>query len=246
MALRTIIIDDERLARRELRELLKQEDGVEVLAEASNADEALELIPQERPDLIFLDIQMPGKDGFQMLRELEKVPRVVFVTAYDEYALQAFEINALDYLLKPVDEGRLHETLERIKNSVSEEVSSEQEEAKEEELLGPEDRIFIKDGEKCWFIPLKKVRVFESDGNYIRVYFDQERPLILRSLNELEKRLDERHFFRTGRKRIVNLNYVEDIESWFNGRLLIKLQGEEEGVEVSRRQAARFKEKMSL
>ena len=244
MSLRTIIIDDERLARKELRESLEQEKGVELVGEAANADEALEMIPREDPDLLFLDIQMPGKDGFQMLRELEKAPRVVFVTAYDEYALKAFEVNALDYLLKPVDEARLHEAIERIEKEEVASTSKGPEEGKD--VLGPEDRIFIKDGESCWFIPLKKVRVFESDGNYIRVHFDQERPLILRSLNELEKRLDERHFFRTGRKRIVNLDHVEDIEPWFNGRLLVKLSGESEGIEVSRRQAARFKEMMSL
>jgi two-component system LytT family response regulator len=244
MSLRTIIIDDERLARKELRESLEGEKNVEVIGEAGNADEALEMIPRLDPDLLFLDIRMPGKDGFQMLRELESAPRVVFVTAYDEYALEAFEMNALDYLLKPVDEGRLREAVQRIDKEEGTRASKGSDEG--EEVMSPDDRIFIKDGEKCWFIPLKKVRIFESDGNYIRVHFDDERPLILRSLNELEKRLDERHFFRTGRKHIVNLDQVEDIEPWFNGRLLVKLSGDDEGIEVSRRQAARFKEKMSL
>lgn len=244
MTLRTLIIDDERLARKELRELLKEERGVEVVGEASNADEASRMIEEEDPDLLFLDIQMPGKNGFQMLQELSRAPRVIFVTAYDEYALKAFEVNALDYLLKPVEQERLHAAVERVRRD--EEGTVHEGSPGSKELLGPEDRIFIKDGEKCWFIPLKKVRVFESDGNYIRVRFDDERPLILRSLNDLEKRLDERHFFRTGRKRIVNLSHVESIEPWFNGRLLVQVSGEKEGIEVSRRQAARFKEKMSL
>lgn len=241
MSLRTLIIDDERLARKELREGLEQEESIEIAGEAGNADEAVEQVRSLDPDLLFLDIRMPGKDGFQFLQELDSSPRVIFVTAYDEYALQAFEVNALDYLLKPVDGKRLHEAVQRV---VEEEASTD--ERKNAEVLGPDDRIFIKDGEKCWFLLLRDVRVFESEGNYIRVLFDDQRPLILRSLNELEKRLDERHFFRTGRKRIINLDQIYDIEPWFNGRLLVKLKGLEEGVEVSRRQAARFKERMSL
>ncbi len=239
-----MIIDDERLARKELREQLEGIEGLELCTEASNAEEALELIPEEEPDLLLLDIQMPGKDGFQMLQELERTPRVIFVTAFDDHALKAFEVNALDYLLKPVDPERLKEAVERVRVELKDSYEGRGEAPKE--VLGPEDRIFIKDGEKCWFIPLKDVRVFESDGNYIRVHFRDERPLILRSLNELEKRLDERHFFRTGRKRIVNLDHVESIDPWFNGRLLVRIKGEEEGIEISRRQAARFKEKMSL
>ena len=239
-----MIIDDERLARKELREQLEGIEGVDVCSEASNADEAFDSIPKEDPDLLLLDIQMPGKDGFQMLQELDRAPRVIFVTAYDEYALKAFEVNALDYLLKPVDPDRLKEAVDKVKAEYEEQDKDENERGKA--VLGPEDRIFIKDGEKCWFIPLGDVRVFESDGNYIRVYFKDERPLILRSLNELESRLDERHFFRIGRKRIVNLDRVDSIDPWFNGRLLIKMEGDEEGMEVSRRQAARFKEKMSL
>ncbi|MFB6257477.1 MAG: LytR/AlgR family response regulator transcription factor [Flavobacteriales bacterium] len=245
MPLRTIIIDDERLARKELRELLEAESGIESCGEASNAEEAIDLIRKEDPDLLLLDIQMPGKDGFQMLQELEKAPRVIFVTAYDDHALKAFEVNALDYLLKPVDQQRFQEAVDRVKKEATYDAEN-REERGANDVLGIDDRIFIKDGEKCWFIPLKEVRVFESDENYIRVRFQDQDPLILRSLNELEKRLDERHFFRTGRKRIVNLNHVEDIEPWFNGRLLIKIRGEEEDIEVSRRQAARFKERMSL
>lgn len=244
--MRTIIVDDERLARRELQDLLKKEEGIELVGEAGNAEEAVQAIQEGDPDLLFLDVQMPGKDGFELLQELEIPPRVIFVTAYDEYALRAFEVNALDYLLKPVEEERLHSAVERVKNEETPlEAPEKREGVEEESVLGLDDRIFIKDGEKCWFTPLRDVRVFESEGNYVRVRFGDERPLILRSLNELEKRLDERHFFRIGRKRIINLSWVERIDPWFNGRLLVKLQEGEE-VEVSRRQAARFKEKLSL
>lgn len=243
MNLRTIIVDDERLARQELRDLLGREEGLEIVGEAGNAEEAFQVVRDTDPDLLFLDVQMPGKDGFELLQELDVPPRVIFVTAYDEYALRAFDVNALDYLLKPVEEDRLHAAIERVKKEETPLPASDPE--KDESILGPDDRIFIKDGEKCWFTPLRDVRVFESEGNYVRVRFGSERPLILRSLNELEKRLDERHFFRIGRKRIINLSWVERIDPWFNGRLLVKLKEGEE-VEVSRRQAARFKERLSL
>lgn len=244
--MRTIIVDDERLARRELQDLLQGEEGIELVGEAGNAEEAVQAIHEGDPDLLFLDVQMPGKDGFELLQELEVPPRVIFVTAYDEYALRAFEVNALDYLLKPVEEERLHAAVERVKNEETPLEDPRNEEREEDDsVLGLDDRIFIKDGEKCWFTPLRDVRVFESEGNYVRVRFGDERPLILRSLNELEKRLDDRHFFRIGRKRIINLSWVERIDPWFNGRLLVKLQEGEE-VEVSRRQAARFKERLSL
>lgn len=245
MSLRTIIVDDERLARKELRSCLEKEKGVELVGEAANADEAKELMKKERPALLLLDVQMPGKDGFQLLQELEELPAVIFVTAYDEHAIRAFEVNALDYLLKPVDQERLHEALERVDQEEGGEASAGKKEEANDELLGPDDRIFLKDGERCWFIPLREVRVFESEGNYIRVRFQDQKPLILRSLNELEKKLDERHFFRIGRKRIVGLLHVKDVEPWFNGRLLIRMEDGEE-LEVSRRQAARFKERMSL
>jgi two-component system LytT family response regulator len=240
--MRALIVDDERLARKELMKLLEDHPMIEVVGEAMNADEAINMINDLNPDLLFLDIQMPGKTGFQLLEELDSVPLVVFTTAYDEFALKAFEVNALDYLLKPIQPERLAETVSKL---------SEKERAKTVAVNGPEkklglnDQVFVKDGDRCWFVSLSNVRLFESDGNYIKVYFDANRPMIHKSLNALDEKLDERAFFRASRKHIVNLSWVEGIEPWFNGGLMVRLRGGDK-VEVSRRQAAKFKDMMSL
>ncbi|MFM7430700.1 MAG: LytR/AlgR family response regulator transcription factor [Flammeovirgaceae bacterium] len=238
--MKALIIDDERLARKELLKLLEAHPSIEVAGEAANADEAEKMIEELNPDLLFLDIQMPGRTGFQLLESLDSVPMVVFTTAYDQYALKAFEVNALDYVLKPIVPERLSEAIHKV---------MEKEKAKTgrlgEKKLGLEDQVFVKDGERCWFVSLSAVRMFESDGNYIKVYFDNNKPMIHKSLNALDEKLDERAFFRASRKHIVNLSWVEGIEPWFNGGLMVRLKGGDK-VEVSRRQAAKFKDMMSL
>jgi two-component system LytT family response regulator len=240
--MRALIVDDERLARKELMKLLEDHPMIEVVGEAMNAEEAIQMVNELNPDLLFLDIQMPGKTGFQLLEELDSVPLVVFTTAYDEFALKAFEVNALDYLLKPIQPERLAEAVSKL---------ADKERAKIAAIRGPEkklglsDQVFVKDGDRCWFVSLNNVRLFESDGNYIKVYFDNNRPMIHKSLNALDEKLDERAFFRASRKHIVNLSWVEGIEPWFNGGLMVKLRGGDK-VEVSRRQAAKFKDMMSL
>mgnify|MGYP005628894235 FL=1 len=245
--MRAIIIDDERLARKELNNLLENYPEIEIVDQAVNADEALEKIIQLDPELIFLDIQMPGKTGFELLEELEKVPKVIFTTAYDEFAIKAFDVNALDYLLKPIQEERLKDTINKVLAVQASALAERAQEGVSEikQQLGMNDQVFVKDGDRCWFISLKEIRLFESDGNYIKVYFDNVKPMIHKSLNALDEKLDERSFFRASRKHIINLSWIETIETWFNGGLLVQLKGGEK-VEVSRRQAARFKEKMSL
>lgn len=244
--MRAIVIDDERLARKELITLLNQLETVEVVGEAVNVDDAKEKIDLLNPDVIFLDIQMPEKTGFDLLEELDNVPHVIFTTAYDEYALKAFQVNALDYLLKPIEPKRLEEAINKLLIKMeggpkSEQYSSSQGQKK----LTLEDQVFVKDGDRCWFVRLSNVRLFESDGNYIKVYFDNFKPMIHKSLNALDERLDEKSFFRASRKHIINLGWVEGIEPWFNGGLVVTLKGGDR-IEVSRRQAARFKEMMSL
>ncbi|MCI0350225.1 MAG: LytTR family DNA-binding domain-containing protein [Acidobacteriales bacterium] len=234
--MRAMIIDDERLARNELRRLLASFPEIEVVSEAKNADEAIRLIEQERPELLFLDVQMPGKTGFELLEELETVPPVIFTTAYDEFALRAFEVNALDYLLKPIVPERLGAALSKI-------VARKRQFASAHMQL--DQRIFVKDGERCWFVALREIMLFESEGNYTRVYFGDNRPLLLRSLNYLEERLDPHAFFRVSRKHIVNLRWVEAIEPWMNSGFKVKLRSGLE-VEMSRRQSSRFRELMSL
>ena len=244
--MRAIVIDDERLARKELINLLNQLETVEVVGEAVNVDDAKEKIDQLQPDVIFLDIQMPEKTGFDLLEELDNVPHVIFTTAYDEYALKAFQVNALDYLLKPIEPKRLEEAINKLVGKI-EGVSKRDESGAyvNQKKLTLEDQVFVKDGDRCWFVRLSNVRLFESDGNYIKVYFDNFKPMIHKSLNALDERLDEKSFFRASRKHIINLGWVEAIEPWFNGGLVVTLKGGDR-IEVSRRQAARFKEMMSL
>ncbi|GAB2618573.1 LytR/AlgR family response regulator transcription factor [Belliella aquatica] len=245
--MRALVIDDERLARKELINLLSQYDHVEVVGEAANVDDAKEKIDALLPDVVFLDIQMPEKTGFDLLEELDNVPHVIFTTAYDEYALKAFQVNALDYLLKPIEPKRLSEAIERLQKKLQDQVqhSEESSSKSEDKKLTLDDQVFVKDGDRCWFVKLINVRLFESDGNYIKVYFENNKPMIHKSLNALDERLDEKAFFRASRKHIINLSWVEAIEPWFNGGLVVTLKGGDR-IEVSRRQAARFKDMMSL
>jgi two-component system, LytTR family, response regulator len=246
MSFRTIIIDDERLARNELKKLLQDFGEIEVIDEAANVQEGIDKIEQHNPDLIFLDIQMPGKTGFDLLEELERAPKVIFTTAYDEFALKAFEVNALDYLLKPVEPRRLSDAIQKLHQEESREPSMNGNGvATRNGLLGEEDQVFVKDGERCWFVKLNEIRLFESVGNYAKVFFGPNKPLILKSLNALEERLDEKVFFRANRKHIINMRWIEKIEPYFNGGLLLELKGGEK-IEVSRRQTVKFKEMMSL
>ncbi len=243
--IRTMIVDDERLARQEIKRLLESFSEIEVIAESGVVDEALDIIEKEKPDLLLLDIQMPGKTGFELLDELNgPTPEVIFITAYDEYALQAFEVNALDYLMKPVDENKLRDSILKVSKRVDDRRESRRV-SDEAETLSIKDQVFLKDGDKCWFVELSKVRLFESEGNYVRVYFDDQRPLILKSLNGLTERLNEKYFFRASRKHIVNLKWIDKVETWFNGGLLVILKDGTK-VEVSRRQSVRLKEMMAL
>ncbi len=245
--MQALVIDDERLARKELINLLSQFEQVEVVGEANNVDDAKEKIEALSPDVVFLDIQMPEKTGFDLLEELDNVPYVIFTTAYDEYAIKAFQVNALDYLLKPIEPKRLAETIERLQKKLQENAEKSTQEVSDstDKKLTLNDQVFVKDGDRCWFVRLSNVRLFESDGNYIKVYFDNFKPMIHKSLNALDERLDEKSFFRASRKHIINLSWVEGIEPWFNGGLVVTLRGGDR-IEVSRRQAARFKDMMSL
>ena len=243
--IKAIIIDDERLARNELKKLLADYPEIEVVAEATNANEGIEKIDNLAPELIFLDIQMPGKTGFDMLAEMDRTPNVIFTTAYDEYALKAFEVNALDYLLKPIEPKRLADAIQKLQGHEDKDDQNGVPMNFNRSVLQENDQVFVKDGERCWFVKLMDIRLFESVGNYAKVYFGANKPLILKSLNSLEERLDEKIFFRANRKHIVNLRLIEKVEPYFNGGLLLELKGGEK-IEVSRRQTVKFKEMMSL
>jgi two-component system LytT family response regulator len=243
--MKAIIIDDERLARTELRKLLEDFPEIEIVDEASNAEEGIAKIETHHPDLIFLDIQMPGKTGFDLLAELDRAPQVIFTTAYDEYALKAFEVNALDYLQKPIEPKRLADAVHKLHASEMSSNNHNHIATENKSLLSDTDQVFVKDGERCWFVKLNEIRLFESVGNYAKVFFGNNKPLILKSLNALEERLDEKTFFRANRKHMVNLRMIDKIEPYFNGGLLLELKGGEK-IEVSRRQTVKFKEMMSL
>lgn len=240
-----IIVDDERLARNELKKMLTDYPEIEIIGEAGNVDEAVKMIEELGPDILFLDIQMPAKTGFDLLAELDTVPTVIFTTAHDEYALKAFEVNALDYLLKPIDPKRLSDAIQKVMFLEEREIVNNETRNENKSFLNDGDQVFVKDGEKCWFVKLSEIRLFESVGNYARVFFGTNKPLILKSLNSLEERLDPKTFFRANRKHIVNLRMIEKVEPFFNGGLLLEIKGGEK-IEVSRRQAVRFKEMMSL
>ena len=240
--MKALIIDDERLARNELRRLLAVHTDISIAGEAVDVPDALEKIAALKPDLLFLDVQMPGADGFNLLEQLEPpLPAVIFTTAYDEFAVKAFEFNALDYLLKPVDPNRLVAALEKLRGrgTAGEPVAAPS------HRLTLEDKVFVREGERCWFVPVKSIRLLESEGNYTRLHFDDQKPQLFRSLTAMEERLDNRHFFRANRKQVINLAWVDGIEPWFSGGLLVKLKGGLK-VELSRRQAQDFRERMSL
>ncbi|HUG13159.1 MAG TPA: LytTR family DNA-binding domain-containing protein [Opitutaceae bacterium] len=245
--MRVLIVDDERLARKELRRLLKVHPGAEVVGEAANADEARAFLAEHRPDVVFLDVQMPGENGFELLESLETVPHVIFCTAYDEYALRAFDVNALDYLLKPVDPARLASAIQRAESQPSGAVPGDEsvEPAPRTGPLHPDERVFVREGDRCWFVPVRSVRLLESEGNYTRLHFDEHRPAVFRSLNAMEERLSPETFFRANRAQVINLDFIEKIEPWFSGSYVVTLRGGER-IELSRRQSQTFRARMSL
>jgi two-component system LytT family response regulator len=248
--MRVLLVDDSRLARAELRRLLAAFPAVVVVGEARNADEARAQLAAQPVELLLLDIHMPGETGFELLASLQAAPPVVFTTAYDAYALRAFEVNALDYLLKPVQEARLATVLEKVRRQQrlvgSGVVGAPPPMVPTSPPLTGQDQVFVKEGDRCWFVRLADVRLFEINGSYTQIYFDQHRPLIPRTLAQLEARLDPKVFFRANRQQIINLNFVAGVEPWFSHSLRLTLRGGAELVEVSRQQSVRFRELLSL
>lgn len=229
------MIDDEILAIRELETMLKAFPELEIIGSSDRATKAVEQINSLKPDLIFLDINMPGMNGFELLEKLDEAPEVIFVTAYDEFAIQAFEVNALDYILKPVNPERLKDAVNKVQKKAAKDKSIES------EKLGVDKKIFIKDGEKCYFVPVKDIFLIESEGNYVRVFFDNKKPLLHKSLTYMESRLVEDVFFRANRQYILNLNFIKNIEPYFNSTLLIEMQNGQK-IDLSQRQSVKFRE----
>jgi two-component system LytT family response regulator len=242
ITLKAVIVEDSRLARNELKELIKAHTEIEILGEAENVDEGFKLINETKPDLLFLDINMPEKDGFELLEMLDEVPTTIFTTAFDEYAIKSFEYNAFDYLLKPISQKRFSKSIEKVIESVD---NKAKDETKIGSALSLDKQIFIKDGEKCWLVKIQDISLFEIVGNYTRVFFDNNKPLIYKSLAQVEEKLPTEVFFRANRQQIININHVKKVVSWFNGKLKIEMNSGEE-IEISRRQSSLFKEQLSF
>jgi two-component system, LytTR family, response regulator len=235
-----LLVDDERLARLELRRLLADHSDITIVGEAVNADDAVTRLEDSSIDLVFLDIQMPGGSGFDVLERLERVPLVVFTTAFDEYAVRAFEVNAFDYLMKPVRPERLASVLDKARTALTT--------ARDTRLERPPlstGRVFLRDGERCWIVQWAEIVLFEVEGNYARAYFGSNRPLIRASLNALEARLDPALFFRASRQHIVNLRFIESVETAPDDTYIIHLKNRSE-VPVSRRQSRQLRESLGL
>lgn len=238
MKIKAIIVEDSRLARNELKLLTKSYDVLEVVAEAENVDQALSLIEIHRPDLLFLDINMPGKSGFDLLEMLDDVPKVIFTTAYDQYAIKSFEYNAFDYLLKPIAQERFDKTMDKIIGVFEHERSS-----KTEKSLT--SQIFVKDGDRCWMVKLGDLEMFEVEGNYTRVFFHENKVLIYKSLQKIIETLPSGDFFRANRQQVINVRKIKEISPWFSGNLKVIMENGNT-VEISRRQSSAFKEMLSL
>ena len=233
--MKALIVDDEPLARRELRRLLAAHRSIQIVGEAGDIDEARERIESLLPEVVFLDIQMPGGTGFDLLTRLDWVPRIIFTTAYDRYAVTAFDVNALDYLLKPIEPERLAAALDKLQAASGWAVHKD----------SPLEQLFVRDGPRCWFIPVRDVSVFTAEGNFVRIQWGQERPLLGRSLAALESRLDPQRFFRANRQQIINLESIRSVEIGIGGRLHVLLTDGRE-IQISRRQARQFRERTTV
>ncbi|MGJ8549710.1 LytR/AlgR family response regulator transcription factor [Winogradskyella wichelsiae] len=241
--LKAVIVEDSRLARNELKELLKVHNEIELIGEAENVDEGFELINSTNPDLLFLDINMPEKDGFELLEMLDEVPITIFTTAFDDYAIKSFEYNAFDYLLKPISQKRFSSSINKvIEKSTLKPITNTNDGGGG---LSLDKQIFIKDGEDCWLVRIQDISLFEIVGNYTRVFFDSNKPLIYKSLAQIEEKLPSHVFFRANRQQIININHVKKVVSWFNGKLKIEMNSGEE-IEISRRQSYIFKDQLSF
>ncbi len=238
--MKAMIIEDSRLARQELKELLQAHPHIYLCAEAENPRDALVIIQRENPELLFLDINMPGKNGFELLQQLSYDPKVIFITAYADQAIHSFNFNTVDYLLKPVSSKRLQKALDKLKSDV---VANDVEEI--QPILELHSQVMLRDGDKCCWVRLLDIHYFESCGNYTQVFWGNDKVTLFRALGKIESRLPQSHFFRANRQQIVNVTEVVNVEPWVNGGYQLHLKS---GVilEVSRRHAPRFRLLFSL
>ncbi len=237
--MKALLIDDERMARREMRHLLEAHPEIEIVGEADSGHAALSLLPSLKPEVLFLDVQMPEMDGFEFVHAMaEHSARIIFCTAYDAHALRAFEVNAVDYLLKPVDPARLASAIQRLSDSSPIAIQ-------EETPLRETDRVLLKGEHRTWFVPVRSIYLLQSEGNYTQVFFEGGKVLLPRSLGALEQRLNLPLFFRANRAQVINTRAITQVAEWFNGGLQVTLNSGDQ-VEISRRQAALFRREKAL
>ena len=231
-----IVVEDSRLARLELTEQLKDYPDITLLGQAENVSQALALMKENKPDVIFLDIHMPKQTGFELLELLYFTPLVIFTTAFSEHALKSFDYEVVDYLLKPITSKRLNQAIKKARL---------QYELTQPESLDADSSFYVNDGDNSRFIKLDQVLLFESLGNYTRIHIAQAKPMIYKSLNRLEQRLPKRMFFRVNRHQIINVNHISNIATNVGANIEITINNDL-SVEVSRRQSTAFKKLWSL
>jgi two-component system LytT family response regulator len=242
------VVDDSRLARAGLIGMLARFPAIEVVGEADHPDTALPLVESLRPDVLFLDIQMAGANAFDLLSRLDDCPRIVFTTAYSEYAVRSFDYDTVDYLLKPISQERLAQAVERLLRQpvgTPEGEAGSAAPAPARPSLDERSKIFIKDGARCHLVALSSIRCIESCKNYVQVYFDDTHAYVKKPLAEVAERLPAHLFFRASRQHVVNLNFIASFEEAASGGYLVVLDNGKK-LEISRRSAAMLKETMSL
>jgi len=236
--IRAIIVDDERLARNDLKLLLKEFKQIEIIGEAENVSAAGKAIRELKPDVIFLDIQLTGESGFDLIEKLDHLPEIIFVTAFDEYAIRAFEINALDYLLKPVNPTRLARALERLAQPI-------QRKTENVRSLLYEDRLFVNINSQFRFVKVSSILSISAAGDYSQILTATgQKGLVQKSMKEWEKRLPAQYFCRIHRSTIINMEHIERLEKWYNYTYRVYLKGIEKPYIISRRYAAQLKHKL--
>lgn len=241
--MKAIVVEDSRLAREGLVRMLSNYPQIQIVGQADTVDSALALVAQWQPELLFLDIHLPGSNSFALLEQLDYLPKVVFTTAYSDYAIRSFDFNTVDYLLKPISQARLEQAV--VKLLAASETEPESPIPRPVMTLEPDSKIFVKDGEQCHLVDLKDILYIESCKNYVQLFFGSHHAFVKKAMTAVEERLPRSLFFRASRQHIVNLRHIIRIEESLSDGYLVRLSNGKE-LEISRRQASELKELLSL